>query len=158
MPELRLAITQQQSVRSNELVRLKKKERKAFLWAPGLVLLWCFLTPLGDLLVMKTRDDEWYVVIKAYKLTVFEIWEIFLYCHILHVHAIPTLESTDSMIVVNWSINDSDSLHFWPLFLLNKDCVHTWMHAEEPRRKQVNTCQQECIVCKKMIQACGQVA
>jgi len=36
-----------------------------------------------------------YVVIKAYKLTVFEI---FLYCHILHVRAIPTLESTDSVI------------------------------------------------------------
>ena len=45
---------------------------------------------------LKTLEDEWYVVIKAYKLTVFEI---FLYCHILCVRAIPTLESTDSMIL-----------------------------------------------------------
>ena len=29
--------------------------------------------PLGVLLVMKTLEDEWYVVIKAYKLVVFEI-------------------------------------------------------------------------------------
>ena len=69
--------------------------------APGLVPSRCFLAPLGDLLVMKTLDDEWYVqFIKAYKLTVFEILRNFLYCHsaILHVRAIPTLESTDSMI------------------------------------------------------------
>jgi len=33
----------------------------------------CFFAQLGDLLVMKTLDDEWYVVKKAYKLTVFEI-------------------------------------------------------------------------------------
>jgi len=46
---------------------------------------------------MKTLEDERYVVIKAYKL---RFWEIFLYCHILHVRTIPTLESTDSMIVV----------------------------------------------------------
>ena len=26
---------------------------------------------------MKTLDNEWYVVIKAYKLTVFEIWRDF---------------------------------------------------------------------------------
>jgi len=46
---------------------------------------------------MKTLEDEWYIVIKAYKLTVFDILS-FLYCHILHVRAISTLESTDSMI------------------------------------------------------------
>jgi len=45
---------------------------------------------------MKTLGDERYVVVKAYKLTVW-YFEIFLYCHILHVRAIPTLESTDSM-------------------------------------------------------------
>ena len=45
-----------------------------------------------------TLEDEWYVVIKACKLTVFEILRDFLYCHILRVCAIPTLESTDSMI------------------------------------------------------------
>ena len=47
---------------------------------------------------MKTLEDEWYVVIKAYKLAFFEILGDFLYCHILRVRAIPTLESTDSMI------------------------------------------------------------
>ena len=56
--------------------------------------------PLGVLLVMKTLEDEWYVVIKAYKLAFFEILGDFLYCHILRVRAIPTLESTDSMIPV----------------------------------------------------------
>ena len=48
------------------------------------------------LLVIKTLGDEWYVVIKAWKLTVFEILKDF---YILRVHAILTLESTDSMIV-----------------------------------------------------------
>jgi len=47
---------------------------------------------------MKTLEDEWYIVIEAYKLTCFEILRNFLHCHILRVHAIPTLESTDSMI------------------------------------------------------------
>jgi len=68
---------------NTELARLKKKkkerkkERKKNIWSVlrilGSVLLRCFLAPLGVLLVMKTLQDEWYVVIKAYKLTVFEI-------------------------------------------------------------------------------------
>jgi len=41
---------------------------------------------------MKTLEDEQYIVIKAYKLTVFEIWRDF--------NVIPTLESTDSMITI----------------------------------------------------------
>ena len=49
--------------------------------------------------MIKTHEDEWYVVIKAYKLTVFEILRDFLYCHILCVRAIPTLESANSMII-----------------------------------------------------------
>jgi len=66
--------------RNIELARLKKKEeeRKKNIWPVlqviGLVLLQCFLAPLGVLLVMKTLEDEWNVVIKAYKLAVFEIW------------------------------------------------------------------------------------
>ena len=43
----------------------------------GWVLLRCFLVPLGVLLVMKTLEDEQYVVIKAYKFTVLEIWRDF---------------------------------------------------------------------------------
>ena len=50
----------------------------------GWVFSWCFLVPLGVLLVMKTLEDEQYVVIKAYKFTVFEIWRDFkclvIYC------------------------------------------------------------------------------
>jgi len=38
---------------------------------------------------------------KAYKLAVFEISGDFLQCHILQVHAIPTLESTNCMIGTN---------------------------------------------------------
>ena len=41
------------------------------------ILLRCFRTPLGVLLVMKTHEDEQYVVIKAYKFTVVEIWRDF---------------------------------------------------------------------------------
>jgi len=55
----------------------------------------------GSLLVIKALENERYVI-KAYKLTVFEILRDSLYCmycmycHILRVRAIPTLESTDS--------------------------------------------------------------
>ena len=45
----------------------------------------------GVLLVMKTLEDERYVVIKAYKCTVSEIWrDFFLYWHVLRVRRIPT--------------------------------------------------------------------
>ena len=52
---------------------------------------------------MKTLEDERYVVIKVYMLTVFEILRNFLYFHniILHVRAIPTLEYTNSMITLS---------------------------------------------------------
>ena len=40
----------------------------------GWVLSRCFRAPLGVLLVMKTLEDGQYVVIKAYKFTIFEIW------------------------------------------------------------------------------------
>jgi len=116
--------------RSIELARLKKKkeeeeeERKKNIWPVlrvlGLVLLQCFLVPLGVLLVMKTLEDEWYVVIKDYKLSVFDIFpqyeSFFLYCHVLRVHAIPTLESTDSMIwVMEVSCRHGNLTHPSPL-------------------------------------------
>ena len=66
--------------RSIELARLKKEERRrrkknnlAVLLLFGWVLSRCFLAPLGVLLVMKTLEDEQYVVLKAYKLAVLEI-------------------------------------------------------------------------------------
>jgi len=49
-----------------------------------------FLTLTGVLLVMKTLEDGWYIVMNAYKFTVFEIWRDFLHYHILRVFAIPT--------------------------------------------------------------------
>jgi len=53
---------------------------------------------LGVLLVMKSLEDEWYVVIKPSKLTYFEIERFFcIVIAMLHVCAIPTLESTDSI-------------------------------------------------------------
>jgi len=72
---------------SVELARLKKEEiRKENIWPVlqvlGLVLLQCFLAPLGVLLVMKTLEDECYIVIKAYKLAAYDILRFFLYCHI----------------------------------------------------------------------------
>ena len=36
-----------------------------------------FFATRGVLLVMKTLEDDWYVVIKAYKCTVSEIWRDF---------------------------------------------------------------------------------
>ena len=38
---------------------------------------------------MKTLEGERYVVIKAYKCTVSEIWRDFLYWHVLRVRRIP---------------------------------------------------------------------
>ena len=103
--------------RSIELAHLKKeRRRKKNIWpilrVVGLVPLRCFLAPLGVLLVIKTLEDEWYVVIKAYKLTVFEILRYFLYCHILRVHAIPTLESTDSMICIGQDLKKTTGNQF----------------------------------------------
>ena len=48
---------------------------------------------------MKTLKDGWYIVINAYKFTVFEIWEDIFVLSYIAFRAIPTLESTDSMIV-----------------------------------------------------------
>ena len=51
-----------------------------------------FFAARGVLLVMKTLEDERYVVIKVYKCTVSEIWRDFfvLAYHILRVRRIPT--------------------------------------------------------------------
>ena len=87
-----------------ELARPKKKkeERKknilAILLLSGSILLRCFSMPLGVLLVMKTLEGGWYVVINAISLPYLRFGEISLYYHILRVHASPTLESTNSMI------------------------------------------------------------
>ena len=59
--------TMQPILRRRRRITRRKKERKTFLavwWLSGLALLWCFFVPLGILLVMKTLEDEWYIVIK----------------------------------------------------------------------------------------------
>ena len=67
----------------------KKKERKTF-WSLGDLPVWyfykVFIAPLGVLFIMKTLEDERYIVIK-YKFSIFEIESLF--CHILCVRAIP---------------------------------------------------------------------
>ena len=63
----------------------------------------CFLSPLGVLFVMKTLEDEQWVVITVYKLDVLEILRDFCismyYASALSLH----IESTDSMIQLFWS-------------------------------------------------------
>ena len=75
------------------LFSVKEEEEEDILaiWQlSGLVLSWCFFIPLGVLFIMKTLEDEEYVIIKAYRFTVFEILLDFLYYHILCVRTIPT--------------------------------------------------------------------
>ena len=50
----------------------------------------CFFALVGMLFFMKALKHEWYVVIKAYKFTIYEILRDFLYYHILRVRTIPT--------------------------------------------------------------------
>ena len=70
----------------------EKEERISVLWwLSGLVLLQGFFMPVGMLFVMNTFEDEWYVVIKAHKFMVFEIFErFFVLSYILRVCTIPT--------------------------------------------------------------------
>ena len=71
--------------------------RKTFL-PSGDFLVWyfrdAFLVPVGVFFVMKAPEDEWWVVIMAYKFAVFEIISIY-YTSMLQLH----IKSTDSMII-----------------------------------------------------------
>ena len=89
-----------------ELARLKERRRRRrrkknnllVLRVPGVVLLRQFFAMRGVLLVMKTLEDERYVVRKAYKCIVSEIWSFFgfsIYCvYVVSLHS----ESTDFVI------------------------------------------------------------
>jgi len=61
---------------NTELAHLKKKEERkknihfASSWFGTFVMLSC---ATGSVVGHKTLDDEWYIAIKAYKLTIFEI-------------------------------------------------------------------------------------
>ena len=48
-------------------------------------------------------------MVRCYEAYMLTAYEIILYCHILRVRTIPTLESTDSMIDVGVVINDNHS-------------------------------------------------
>jgi len=76
-----------------------KKSHLAVWWLSDLMLLRYFIAPLGILLVMKTLEDEWYIVTEACKFYRFwdfkKIFCIIIYC----VSELPLhTESTDSMI------------------------------------------------------------
>ena len=60
--------------RNFELARLKKKKNKETHFG-YLVIFWfsiftMLFTPLSMLIIMKTLEGEWYIVIKAYKFTI----------------------------------------------------------------------------------------
>jgi len=90
--------------RSIEQACLKKKEERKtfglFCKFMVLVLLRCFLMPLGVLLVMKALEDERYVAIKAYKFPFFSEFFVLPYTACPHYPYI-IIESTDSMKVPN---------------------------------------------------------
>ena len=79
----------------------RKKERKKnnlpVLRVPGVVLSRRDFATRGALLVMKILEDERYVVIKAYKRTVSEIWrDLFVLAYIActsypYIQSLPTL-------------------------------------------------------------------
>ena len=78
---------------------LRKKNNLPILRVPGVVLSRRVFATRRVLLVMTTLEDERYVVIKAYKCTVSEIWRDFfcisIYCvYVVSLHT----ESTDSVI------------------------------------------------------------
>jgi len=63
--------------KSHAIACLKKKKKATFLFGTFVML---FLAPLSVLFIIKTLEDERYVVTTAYKLAVFEILRDFLYC------------------------------------------------------------------------------
>ena len=62
---------------SEEEEEERKKNNLSVLRVPGVVLSRPVFATRGVFLVMKTLEDERYVVIKAYKCTVSEIWRDF---------------------------------------------------------------------------------
>ena len=79
----------------------RKKERKKnnlpVLRVPGVVLSRRFFAMRGVLLVMKTLEDERYVVIKAYKCTVSEIWRDFFVLSCIACMSYPYIQSLPTL-------------------------------------------------------------
>ena len=89
-----------------ELARLKKERRRRrrrkknnlpVLRVPGVVLSRRFFVTRGVLLVMKTLEDERYVVIKAYKCTVSEIWRDFFVLAYIACTSYPYIQSLPTL-------------------------------------------------------------
>ena len=82
---------------SQSEVEERKNNILAIWWLSSSALSWCFIAPLGMLFVMKTLKDEWYVVIKAYKLPLLRFWDnIFAFAYIVcphypYIHSLLTL-------------------------------------------------------------------
>jgi len=76
-----------------ELARLKKKKKEGkTIWQSGKFWVGTFAMLIGATRCVVGREaleNQWYVVIKTYKFTVFEILQDSLYYHILCVRAIP---------------------------------------------------------------------
>ena len=103
-------LIQQSWVRGSHIIELARLKK-----VPGLVLSWCFLTPLGVLLVMKILEDEWYIVSYkgswAYRLLRFaRFFCIVIYC--MSTLSLP-MESTDSMILLLVRIC------LWPRYIIS---------------------------------------
>ena len=56
-----------------------------------------FFATLGVLLAMKTLEDDWYVVIKAYKCTVSEIWRDFFVLAYIACTSYPYIQSLPTL-------------------------------------------------------------
>ena len=87
-----------------ELARLKEEEKERrkknnlpVLRVPGVVLSRRFFAARGVLLVMKTLEDERYVVIKVYKCTVSEIWRDFFVLAYIACTSYPYIQSLPTL-------------------------------------------------------------
>ena len=77
--------------------RRRKKNNLPVLRVPGVVLSRRFFATRGVLLVMKIFEDERYVVIKAYKCTVSEIWRDFFVLACIACTSYPYIQSLPTL-------------------------------------------------------------
>ena len=110
---------------------LKKQEKHFVSFAACLVISWSSSVPLGVFLVTKTLVDEWYMVIKAHKFTIFERF-LHYHIHVLRVHTIPRcitnlhMPAGQSMArQLQGSTWSSLSLRGWPLTVLFASSFHS---------------------------------
>ena len=64
---------EEEDMEEEEEVVEKEEEEEDILvicWLSVSLLLWYIFAPIGDLLVVKTLEDDWYITVKAYKFLV----------------------------------------------------------------------------------------